>query len=842
MAIDPELHRRHEKTVLRTDGSARIAWARWANWVVGISAGVFLLISLGGYLYHRGQLADIVAEHLRLVVTGPARLHAGVSQRYTVRTTTVTGRPVPAHVEFTMAGPDGRLMMSHKEAVDERGTVEIAVLADEPWPAEVRMEVVGTYLTRTERMEGRLAVEPEGSMTALCLDRSCYRPGERLRYRSMTVSRVSLAAARPLPVRFEVRAPDGSRLADSVREGETVRGAGWGEYLLPADLADGVYTLVATSPKSDFPQVRREFTVRRDLAVGLEKAAKNRPDVAQPPPAVLKGPAQPTSAVLKGPTQSPSGALQDPAQPRATVPRAENRGSRVSFQPEGGELVAGLENRVYVSACDGSGRPTRIAGRVVDGQGRAVAIVETSQDGMGSFQFIPEAAEPYRIKVGTAAESVSDAALPDVSGNRGVVLAIGLGVLEPGAPLEFNLRASTAGVPLVAVVWCRGIQVGEQMLISAVGANSVAIPLNEEAAGTLRLAVYEYRSNPPKRIAERLVYRRPTRRLDVQAVAAEKSVRPGEAGEIAIRVADEQGKPRPTALSIAVASPTKCPEAAAGPVSTTSQFLLLGELDRPETIDNPGSYLARSDGTARALDLLLGTHVRRARTVAEGVSGGQAARADATEAACPGCDPPMMSDNLSGLLERFQDSLTSYRENRTRVLNTLTTLSFFGGIGLVVFVAMLSLLNIPCGLRLWGPSLVVAAACVVIGAVLMDPERLKPSREETVPFASLDAPPVRESLRRETASKRLPPFGDASPRAGGSPDSETPLWCPSLMSDDQGRASVPIRWPGKAATYRILVDAHAEDGRIGALRGEVNCGSPSPGGPGAPANGPEKKP
>src|SRR3990167_2438168 len=44
------------RSVRRTDGSARITWARWANWVVGISAGVFLLISLGGYLYHRGQL------------------------------------------------------------------------------------------------------------------------------------------------------------------------------------------------------------------------------------------------------------------------------------------------------------------------------------------------------------------------------------------------------------------------------------------------------------------------------------------------------------------------------------------------------------------------------------------------------------------------------------------------------------------------------------------------------------------------------------------------------------------------------------------------------------------
>jgi len=51
--------------------------ARGANWTVGIGAAALLVISLGGYWYHREQLAGIAAEHLRLVVTGPSQLTAG---------------------------------------------------------------------------------------------------------------------------------------------------------------------------------------------------------------------------------------------------------------------------------------------------------------------------------------------------------------------------------------------------------------------------------------------------------------------------------------------------------------------------------------------------------------------------------------------------------------------------------------------------------------------------------------------------------------------------------------------------------------------------------------------
>jgi uncharacterized protein YfaS (alpha-2-macroglobulin family) len=164
-------------------------------------------------------------------------------------------------------------------------------------------------------------------------------------------------------------------------------------------------------------------------------------------------------------------------------------------------------------------------------------------------------------------------------------------------------------------------------------------------------------------------------------------------------------------------------------------------------------------------------------------------------------------------------------------LNTLTTLSFFGGIGLVVFVAMLSLLNIPCGLRLWGPSLGVAAACILVGAVLMDPERLKPNQGGTVPFTSYAAPLIPpERPRREGEAPAEPARGvaqrDASTARQEPRPLETLLWRPLVKTDQQGQASVRVELPAHPASCRILLDAHAGDGRIGASNSPLGCQMP----------------
>ncbi len=857
MAIDPEEHRRTEgrapETASRVSAplrahsvaipfavrpasdTARLApgarkraaaqdlWARWASWIVSIGAVIFSLIATGGYLYHRGQLAEIAAEHLRLMVTGPARLATDIVQHYTVRTTTVTGEALPAQIEFAVYGPGDELLTAHKETADERGEVHVALRPESRWPAKVRLVTVATYSSRTERAETELAVVSPGHRTALSVFPPVCRGGETLYYRSLSLACDSLSVDRELPIRFEIRDPQGSLLPDSVHEGLTDHGTGWGQFTLPSQATEGVYWLCATSLDDSFPAVRQPFQVRAD-------------HVAKPKP-----------------TEPPARAI------------------RVRVRPEGGELVAGIENRVYFAAWHEDGGPAHVVGRIVDRRDQTVATVESTLEGMGSVQFQPQAGEQYYLRLDHETKSQEKHLLPPVSGNHAAVLTTGVGVIEPHAPLEFNVRASTAGLPLVAAAFCRGVHVGQQTLVTSVGANPVSIPLPEGVGGTIHLKLYLYRSHPPKLLAERLVFRRPARHLKVQAAVKEAVLRPNGTLDLPISVADEQGRPIAARLSVALcplpvsagalAKPngerqknepqsssvaaeqgklgsSGSPDAGCWPMAPA--LLMLEDLDifpadgvpgdlsvwrRLENILQMLSSPTEAD-VSQVLDLWLGALGPRPSRVGQTMT-------SSTQVASQGrldYPPPMMFDNLQHLLERYQANLIAYRLNRTRILNTLTTISFFGGIGLLIFVAMLSLLNIPCGLRLWGPSLGVAAACILIGAVLSNPERLKRNPGGDVAFTACEAwkspsleiapPPTKAPRSGDT----LRPFSSRLVAGKGPPPKTDPdggtnviLWEPLIQTDASGRASVRIKLPATDGGFQILLDAYADGGRLGSL-------------------------
>ena len=67
---------------LKGGPAAARSFGRAANWTVGVAAAALVLISVGGYFYHREQLSAIAADHLRLIVTGPSCLQAGVAAEY----------------------------------------------------------------------------------------------------------------------------------------------------------------------------------------------------------------------------------------------------------------------------------------------------------------------------------------------------------------------------------------------------------------------------------------------------------------------------------------------------------------------------------------------------------------------------------------------------------------------------------------------------------------------------------------------------------------------------------------------------------------------------------------
>ena len=245
----------------------------------------------------------------------------------------------------------------------------------------------------------------------------------------------------------------------------------------------------------------------------------------------------------------------------AEIPLREGT-PHVDFYPEGGHLVAGIENRVYFSASDARGRPLEIRGSILDGKGASVARVESGRGGLGLFSITPDTAETYRLKILSPAGISESPLLPPASADEEITITTGPGVFAAGAPLEFTVRAATRTqstgyptgypdrLPLVVTARVRGLLVGQKMLVAssdqAAKARAVSIRLDDQVAGVVRLTAYDYTKSPPKVLAERLVYRRP-RGLVVRVVEGKKP-----AGDVLLSVQNEQGQPVAAALGLTV--------------------------------------------------------------------------------------------------------------------------------------------------------------------------------------------------------------------------------------------------------------------------------------------------
>jgi len=761
--------------------------ARGANWTVGIGAAALLVISLGGYWYHREQLAGIAAEHLRLVVTGPSQLTAGARAAFEIDTLAVTGEPMPAQVEFAVYAPDGKVLLKHNENSDEHGWLEVVVPSDLNVPHGSRLKVVAVRDDKAEEVDTRLAVDPVRYATHLVLDKPLYQPGETIYYRSLTLSRFALAADRDVKIHFEILDPSGAVVPDSQSEGMTQRGVGNGAFAIPEQLAGGQYQFVARSLDGSFPEERKTFFVRRYRLPRLKKELEFARDSYAPGGTVVAdflaeraegGPAagaklQITATVddqnvfdqavqagdngsyqikfkLPEKIQRGDGQLAvvvDDGGTRETIAKTIpiNLGKvEVKFYPEGGDLVPDLENRVYFTSRNPLGKPAHVRGMIVDEQGEELASAETAHEGMGSFTFTPRLGKSYRLRIESPAGVKDEPRLPEVARGQKVVLNSGSGVFAPDAPLEFGLRASKEGIPLVVSAWCRGVQVGHEWLVTSLQDekgnstefNPVAIPLADSVGGVIRLTVHDYSVHPPRPVAERLVYRRPGRRLVVN-VGEMPQYAPGQPVELSLAVADENGQAVPATLGLAVTDDALLSLAEDHSPSMSAHFLLTTEVEKPEDLENANFYLGDGPEAAAALDLLLGTQGWRRfveKTLPELKDRPQREQLERLVAMGGTAAPPTMFDNLGKIRAQYEGTLNEYHAHRTRALNTLTTVSFFGGLALVLLVALLGLLGIVSGLRLWIPALGATLCSLIIGAILMDPSRLASGPDVAVAF------------------------------------------------------------------------------------------------------------
>ena len=106
----------------------------------------------------------------------------------------------------------------------------------------------------------------------------------------------------------------------------------------------------------------------------------------------------------------------------------------------------------------------------------------------------------------------------------------------------------------------------------------------ENADGVIRLTAYDLSVRPPQPVAERLVYRRPAHKLDIQVANQDEKHAPGDQVELGLSVQDENGQPRQAVLGVSVVDDAlpaladdKSPRMTTHFWLTTSGFRLLGK-------------------------------------------------------------------------------------------------------------------------------------------------------------------------------------------------------------------------------------------------------------------------
>ena len=284
-----------------------------------------------------------------------------------------------------------------------------------------------------------------------------------------------------------------------------------------------------------------------------------------------------------------------------TIPILVSRVDLAAY-PEGGDLAAGVENRVYFEAIAPNGRPADVRVELVDSKGNSICDADTQHEGRGSFSFIPGAAETYTLRVIEPWNVETEIPLPKAKPGWVALHAI-RDIYGPGEPVEVEL--APAGNYVVQISRRERV-IGEKILQQKnrilTGTARVAFELPPDVSGVLLVTVFK--DDLP--IAERLVYREPDKKLHIEVEPDRDAYVPGEKVTLKIRTMDDSGSPVPGVIGLTVTD-----DATLEMVETREKAprLPVQVYLEPEVKELADAHVYLSDDpeAPRALDLLLGT-------------------------------------------------------------------------------------------------------------------------------------------------------------------------------------------------------------------------------------------
>src|SRR5213593_1262653 len=327
----------------------------------------------------------------------------------------------------------------------------------------------------------------------------------------------------------------------------------------------------------------------------------------------------------------------------------------LAVYPEGGDLIAGLPNRVYVEGRTPARKPADMSGVVVNAAGREVATFHTEHEGRGRFSFVPAKGETYSLRLTEPAGIKTVFALPAVKAS-GVVISSTSDITPRLKDVVVRVGAASDGSYLIVLS-----QRGKELALKPVSLRAnqptdftLAVPKSLD--GVIVVTVYDDRMSP---MAERLIFHQPEHKLKVQVVPDRTDYVPGDKVTLRVKTIDDAGKPVSAMVGLTVTDSSVLEMIEKREQAPRLPVMVLLENEVQDLAD-AHVYLDETNPKAPiATDLLLGTQGwRRFATAGTGSLNGSVT--DPTNARIPGVTVRAMNTATGEVLTAITNQSGAY--------------------------------------------------------------------------------------------------------------------------------------------------------------------------------------
>ena len=343
-------------------------------------------------------------------------------------------------------------------------------------------------------------------------------------------------------VEIELSRDAGRQQQNYYAPGETVEGKVTARYLFGKPLANAAVTVVLKSFDVEAAEIGR-VTGKTD-AEGRFAFSSKLPDFL-----AGRSTEQGSAPVSIGVE------VKDTAEHTETKARdilVSNTPVLIMAVPESGQLLPGLDNRVFVltSYPDGTPAQTTLTGDAVP------ASLQTDESGVATISVRPATAAPVVLNL-KATDAEGHAAQASVKlESRAQAESLMLRSERAVYKVGDKLRLETISTRPRGAAYVDVVKDGQTLVTRAIetddGRGRLDIDLTPEMFGTIEVRAYQFTADADPISDRRLVYVDPADDLNVEVSAGRDGYRPGEEARVEFRATDRAGRPVSAALGVEI--------------------------------------------------------------------------------------------------------------------------------------------------------------------------------------------------------------------------------------------------------------------------------------------------